>query len=836
MFVVSEINLPIISNMQDRITYLIFILFIFSTFYSQAQIAGTIYDQSGEPLSFVTVYKEGTSKGTVSNLDGEYSLNLESGNHTIVYKYIGYEEHKEFISINDKLSKDIILNESSIAIEEIIVSADAEDPAYRVIRAAIKARDSHKQSIEKYQVDLYVKGVVKMLKAPEKILGQEVGDMEGMLDTTGQGIVYLAESQSTISFHQPDLLKEEMYSSIVAEDDGSYNFNRFLGSNFDIYEEYYEFSRSIINPLADNAMLFYKYKMIETKIDQDGRMINRIQVIPKSSARPTMFGELYIIEDQWKVKELDLSFTGKAIKEPFFDTITIKQVHLPVMEDKWQVFSQTMSFSIDVFGFKIGGGFTYIFSDYNFNPDFDKSYFGNEEFRMDESAIITDSSFWSNVRPVRLTEEERYNYIKKDSLKKVWASKEYKDSVDRVNNKFNYSNVLFGYSNDNSYKKRYLTFPSPLGTYNFNPVAGHSLNLGMNYVKLDSTENRRFNIDSKLGYGFGDKRLKAEAFINLRTNRMFWENWSIRVGDANRQLNENNPVFGLIDTWTSLLYKDNQARYFRKKYIGVQFQREVFNGLFLRSGLVYSNRSALENTSNYSFRKKELQYATNNPLDPMLPGAFFNTHNDLKFTLNVRFRIGQKYSSFPRFRIRNASAWPDVWVRYDKGIALGDTDYDKLTLRIKKDNINYKLFGYSNFNIVASTFLSKKNVEFIDQHHFLTNVNLVTMRGRYMSGFKMMPHYTYSTTNDYILGFYEHNLDGYLLDLIPFVNKLGWKTVLSGNALVRRDESNYYEVAAGISDVKLGKFSLFRLDYVWSYGDDGLLDRGFVIGLSAMFE
>jgi hypothetical protein len=822
--------------MQDRITYLTFVLFIFSISLSEAQLSGTIYDQSGEPLSFVTVYKEGTSKGTVSNIEGEYSLNLESGQHTIVYKYIGYEEHKEEISISDKLSKDVILNEASIEIQEVIVSADAEDPAYRVIRAAIKARDSHKVSVEKYQVDLYVKGVVKMLKAPKKILGKEVGDMEGMLDTTGQGIVYLAESQSTISFHQPNLLKEEMYSSIVAEDDGSYNFNRFIGSNFDIYEEYYEFNRSIISPLADNAMLFYRYKMIETKIDQYGRMVNRIKVIPKSSARPTMFGELYIIEDKWNVKELDLSFTGKAIKEPFFDTINLKQVHLPVEKDKWKVFSQTMSFSIGAFGFKIGGGFTYIFSDYNFNPDFDQTFFGNEEFRMDESAIKTDSSFWSNIRPVRLTEEEQYNYIKKDSLKKVWASKEYKDSIDRVNNKFSLADILFGYSNDNSYEKRYLTFASPLGTYNFNPVAGHSLNLKMNYIKLDSSENRRFNIRSKIGYGFDDKRIKAEAFINLRTNRKYWENWSLRIGDSNRQFNENNPVISLIDTWTSLFYKDNQARYFRKKYVGVQFQREVANGIFIRSGLVLSNRSALVNTSDYSFRKKDAEFASNHPLYPSYTGMFFESHNDLKFSINVRFRIGQKYSSFPKFRIRNPSAWPDLWLSYDKGIAIGDTDYDKLTLRIKKDNINLNLFGNSSFNIVASTFLNNKTVKFIDQHHFMTNINLITVRSRYMSGFKMMPHYRYSTTNDYVTGFYEHNLDGYLLDLIPLVNKLGWKTVISGNALVRRDETNYFELAAGISDVKIGKFSLFRLDYVWSYGNEGLLDRGFVIGLSAMFE
>ena len=417
-----------------------------------AQISGTVFDENGEPLPFVTIYEEGTSKGTVSNLDGGYSLDLGKGNHVVIYKYIGFAEYKEEVLLNEPINLDVTLKEEVITVAEVVISADAEDPAYRVIRQAIAHREQHRNKVEKYSADIYVKGVVKMLKTPKKILGREIGDMDGMLDTTGRGIVYLAESQSKIYFHQPNLLKENMYSSIVAEDDGSYNFNRFIGTNFDIYKEYYEFSRTMINPLADNALLYYKYKLLDARFDDKGRLINRIQVIPKSTSRPTLFGELYIIEDKWNVKELDLSFTGKAIKEPFFDTIRVRQLHLPVQEDKWMVFSQTMDFSLGAFGFKVGGGFTYVFSDYNLNPDFDQSFFDSEEFRMDVSAIKTDSSFWTSVRPVKLTEEEKDNYIRKDSLKRIWATKEFKDSVDRVNNKFGIGDLLFGYSYDNTYK------------------------------------------------------------------------------------------------------------------------------------------------------------------------------------------------------------------------------------------------------------------------------------------------------------------------------------------------------------------------------------------------
>lgn len=822
--------------MQDIVRNVFILIFCLVGLSSQAQVSGVVYDEKGVPLSFVTVYKEGTSIGTVSNQEGEYVLNIENGKHVIVYKFIGYTEHKEDLDIDGALELDITLQEESVAIQEVVVSADAEDPAYRVIRQAIKNRDKYKSQVEKYQVDLYVKGVVKMIKTPKKILGQEIGDMEGMLDTAGQGIVYLAESQTKLSFHQPDLIKEEMYSSIVAEDDGSYNFNRFAGSNFDIYQEYYEFGRSMINPIADNALVYYKYKLLETRFDKDGRLINRIKVIPKNSSRPTFFGELYIIEDMWNVKELDLSFTGKAIKEPFFDTISIRQVHLPVDGEQWKVFSQTMSFTLGAMGFKVGGGFTYVFSDYNLNPDFDESFFTNEEFKMDEDAIKTDSSFWTSVRPVKLTVEEKNNYIRKDSLKKVWASRSYRDSIDRVNNKFSFGDFLFGYSHSNSFKKRYISYSSPLSTYNFNPVEGHSLRAGISYVKLDSTENRRLNIKGDVGYGFADNRVKLKSSIKLRTNRKYWENWTLSLGDANMQLDERNPVSAIINTYRSLMYKDNQARYFRKRYLGFEYSREVANGFFLRSSLTYSKRSALTKNTEYSFRNKDRVFDLNHPSSDNLSGLFFDDHNDLRFTLNMRIRIGQKYASYPKFRERYPSDWPDMWIRYDKGISVGDTDYDKLTFRISKDKINFKLFGHSSVNLVASSFLTKKNVEFIDLHHFYTNENLITIRSKYMKGFKLMPHYQYSTVNDYASVFYEHNLDGFLLDLLPGINKLGWKTVVGGNALVRKDQSNYYELSAGISDVKIGPYSLFRLDYSWSYNEEGLIDRGFVIGLSSLFE
>jgi len=155
--------------MQDKLSFCWLIILLFSAIHGSSQISGTVFDSSGEALPFVTIYKEGTSIGTVSNMEGSYALDVSEGEHVIIYKYIGFAEHKEMVDLRDSLNLDVTLSEETIKVDEVVISADAEDPAYRVIRKAIEHREKHRSKVKKYSADLYVKGVVKMLKTPEKI-------------------------------------------------------------------------------------------------------------------------------------------------------------------------------------------------------------------------------------------------------------------------------------------------------------------------------------------------------------------------------------------------------------------------------------------------------------------------------------------------------------------------------------------------------------------------------------------------------------------------------------------------------------------------------------------
>ncbi|HAI56728.1 MAG TPA: hypothetical protein DCM04_02245, partial [Saprospirales bacterium] len=573
----------------------IYILFFFLLLIpcAQSQLTGTITGEIGDTLPYASVYVEGTAQGTIANENGEYNLELAKGTYSIVYQYIGYEKVVHKITINGVAqSNDVILKEIAYQMNDILIAANAEDPAYAIIRKAIKNRNKNKNLIQSYTANVYVKGNVKMLDAPESIFGQDIGNLDGILDdSTRQGIIYLSESQSKITFERPDKIKEEMYSSIVSGSDNGLNANQFSNARFDFYEEYQEFNRSMITPLADNAMDYYKFRLLGTSYDTNGKLVNKIKVIPKSNYQPCFFGIIYIYENSWGLHSIDLKYTGKSVKLKFFDTIGVKQIYVSLNGfDGYPLISQTLEFSANMFGFKIGGSFNYIFSDYKLNEQVADGTFTAELFSMNKDAIVRDSAFWEDVRPIPLTAEEKIDYIRKDSLKQIWESKPYLDSLDRANNKFKWSDILFGYEYDQTFSKRYYSYKSPLSTYQFNAVEGHTLSVAFEARIYDSTENKQLKINPLIRYGYADKKIKASVNLRYLFDRKNYGNAFLGGGREYSQLDNRNPVMSNINSLYSLFSKCNLLHLYEKRYVSAKVTREVSNGIYLIPFVNYENR------------------------------------------------------------------------------------------------------------------------------------------------------------------------------------------------------------------------------------------------------
>ena len=58
-------------------------------------VKGTVVDKNGEPLIGVSIVEKGTTNGTVTDLDGNYTLTVQTANPVLLFSYVGYQKKKE---------------------------------------------------------------------------------------------------------------------------------------------------------------------------------------------------------------------------------------------------------------------------------------------------------------------------------------------------------------------------------------------------------------------------------------------------------------------------------------------------------------------------------------------------------------------------------------------------------------------------------------------------------------------------------------------------------------------------------------------------------------------
>ncbi len=94
------------------------------------KLTGTVYDEDGKPVPGATVMIEGTTKGTVTSVDGAFSINVEP-NSVILVSFIGYETQK--IRVENKTAVHISLKTTTEQLEDVTVVAFAKQKKESVI-------------------------------------------------------------------------------------------------------------------------------------------------------------------------------------------------------------------------------------------------------------------------------------------------------------------------------------------------------------------------------------------------------------------------------------------------------------------------------------------------------------------------------------------------------------------------------------------------------------------------------------------------------------------------------------------------------------------------------
>ena len=84
----------------------------------QTFISGTVTDEAGKPLPGVTVLIKGTTNGTVTNVDGNYSISNVPGNATLQFSFVGMLTQE--VEVGNQATIDITMKMDAIGIEEVV--------------------------------------------------------------------------------------------------------------------------------------------------------------------------------------------------------------------------------------------------------------------------------------------------------------------------------------------------------------------------------------------------------------------------------------------------------------------------------------------------------------------------------------------------------------------------------------------------------------------------------------------------------------------------------------------------------------------------------------------
>jgi len=812
------------------------LLTLFFTSILSAQITGTVTDKTGNTLPFVNIYLQDTYTGTTTNDLGYYELNVsEIKKYILVYQYLGYKQLVKEVDVSTfPYTIDVILEEESVSLDAVVIDT-TEDPAYEIIRKTIAQRKENQDRIAQFKADFYSRGLWRVTDMPEKILGQEVGDFDGALDSTRTGIIYLSETISEIAYQQPDNFKEKIIASKVSGNDNGFSFNSAQDANFSFYDNTIDINAAIVSPIAVNGLSYYKYALDGVFYEGD-KLINKITVTPKRPKDRTFTGTIYIVEDDWQLYGVELTTSGEAIQVPMIEQLFFKQnFTFDQTENAWVKLSQTIDFSFQFFGVQGDGRFIAVYSDYDFNPQFEKSSFTNEVLSFGLAANKKDSTFWDASRPVALTNEEFNDYVKKDSIQTLRKSKTYTDSIDAKGNKFSLLDPLTGYTYRNTHKQWRISYNGPFPGINFNTVQGWNGGAGINYFKwYDENSTSWLSANLNATYGISEDRVRFEGRVNRNFNRTNRRYISLSAGNRTTQYNATEPISPIINTVSSLFFERNYMKIYDLTYARLGYGQEVFNGLRIGTSFGYEKRRHLFNTTDYvTLPKDDINYSTNNPIDDnVLNNELLATHEIFKSYLSANITFDQKYMTYPDGKYNLGSGkYPRLNVSIENGIGINNSDLNFTQLSASlRQRITLGNKGETSYNLKGSTFIDADDILFADYQHFNGNQTRVGTSGSYTNVFNLLPYYELSTNKSHFEGHLEHDFKGWILGKIPGVNQLNFNLVAGAHALTIDGKKPYTELSLGIDNLGIGKYRLLRLDYVRSFYE-GDSKGAFIFGL-----
>jgi hypothetical protein len=554
----------------------------------------------------------------------------------------------------------------------------------------------------------------------------------------------------------------------------------------------------VSSPISTPGILSYRYKL-ESKSEENGQIISKIKISPRNMATTTLEGYIWVIDSLWLIQKLELNMSKGNLL--IYDNFKIYQEYDHPGDSICLLTKQVLSYNVKYKSEASDYKTEALFSNYNFDPKFDRKFFSTELAVTTKEAYEKDSLFWKDNRPASLTQEEQRFIIIKDSIKDARNRVEYLDSIDAIFNKITVLKVLwFGVEFRNRFKKTQWSLGSLATLIQPIFIAGPRITPSIDYFKKWNDE-RTLDAYTRISYGILNNDIKGDSWWKYKFD-------PFHLGYIRGSINHDFDIIRGYDAITQVYKRDNFIEATRMSF---SFEYELLNGLYFGTEASFAERRSL----------KGYNFAT--LLDDVIPNnepTDFSSYQAYIMDFSLSYTPQQKYMREPYRKVILGSAWPTFTLMYERGIPKifgSDVDHEYLNFSIDQ-SLKIGTLGTTSYRVAAGKFISARSLKDAD-YKFQRRSDPIWFSN---------PLYSFQgldstmPTKDYIFeAHFVHHDNGAIINKIPFMKKTRIGLVFGGGAMyVKENNYQYYELIAGLErNFKLARRRL-RIG-VYSFVADG---------------
>jgi len=576
-----------------------FILFTNLILAQSYEIEGTIKDsETGAPLSYASIRISGTTSGTASNLEGHFTLKIKEKIPTLIFSYVGYKTDTLQINLQKNKKLDISLKPYPVKLDEIIIDG-SENPAYRIIREAIKRKEENRRGLKNFEYNAYSKRLVK--SAGEIALLEEVF-------LKGYNKVGEWEKEFVLSYHKTENDKFNQSSSIEISDEYYIDFSR---DTLDLL------MNKIFLPLAKNTFDYYDYRLVAVSESEIGENY-KIKVIPLSKIQPLMEGEITIEGNNYALTSVDLK-TNEGVRFPFVTSLSIHFLQqlgqydgywLPnYVENKggFEISFQGL-LGLDAIDFKIINNIT----EYKINTSIPDSVI--KLVKVDKYKVNKDTTVKKivpvkltreeikSLRPIPLTESEVHAYETLDSSKTLEKIIKVKGALSGL--------IPDDYSDPDTSQSLLSTTFNVMGNYlYFSNNRVSEIVLGPKY---NGEISKGLSIDVKAGYSFGRKKAEGLFHFSYKPKEFFINNIEASIFHEPKHGRDFTPYKNLFNSAAVTLGFEDQFNYYLATGYTLELSKNWEDKLTTGLEFVSENQKSMEEGKYHSIFNSN-RFSRNNP-------------------------------------------------------------------------------------------------------------------------------------------------------------------------------------------------------------------------------